>query len=106
MDREKLMKSTKNTYYKAKDRCSNQSNRQYPRYGGRGIEFRFQSFEDFITCVGLKPSKQHSIDRINNDGHYEVGNVRWATMVEQQRNKSNNRIINYNNVRQPVSAWA
>ena len=62
----------------AKSRCNNSANPSYKNYGGRGIQFKFSSFEEFINHVGFRPSGNHSIDRINNNGHYEIGNVRWA----------------------------
>jgi hypothetical protein len=71
----------------AKDRCTNPNSQDYADYGGRGIEFRFASFEDFIQEIGLKPSTELSINRINNDGHYEKGNVEWASPTEQARNR-------------------
>lgn len=74
-------------------RCSNQNRADYHRYGGRGIgvchEWK-QSFESFLAHVGPAPSPQHSIDRIDNDGNYEPGNVRWATTSQQSRNRSTN----------------
>lgn len=45
------------------------------------------SFPDFLKDVGLKPTPQHSIDRINNDGNYEPGNVKWSTAKEQRANQ-------------------
>jgi hypothetical protein len=75
-------------YNSAKNRCTNPNNTAYYNYGGRGIEFRFKSFEEFIAEVGNRPSSKHSLDRFpNNDGHYEPGNVRWATKQEQARNR-------------------
>lgn len=71
----------------AKARCNNPKNPFYHRYGGRGIEFRFQNFEEFFDEVGMRPDVTHSLDRINNDGHYESGNVRWADRLTQQRNR-------------------
>jgi len=69
----------------AKHRCAHHAS-----YAGRGIEFRFASpkamAEWVITNLGY-PSAGHSIDRINNDGHYEPGNLRWATTAQQARNK-------------------
>lgn len=74
----------------ARARCENQKDAAYPRYGMRGIEFRFQSPLDMamwiIGHLGLDRSKQ--IDRINNDGHYEMGNLR---LVTQQVNQCNTR---------------
>lgn len=47
----------------------------------------WDSFEAFFAHVGPAPSEKHSLDRINNDGDYEPGNVRWATAAEQRMNK-------------------
>lgn len=74
-------------YYGAKKRCTNPKANGYSHYGGRGIEFRFESFEQFIKEVGNKPSPKHSIDRIDNNGHYEPGNIRWTTQSEQVKNQ-------------------
>lgn len=72
-----------------KTRCFNNKVVEYPRYGGRGItmcdEWR-DSFAAFYDHMGKRPSKDHSVDRINNDGDYEPNNVRWATREEQMRN--------------------
>lgn len=82
-------------YATAKDRCTRKKSPAYKDYGGRGIEFRFNSFEQFIKEVGRKPTPKHTLDRIDNNGHYEPGNVRWATPIEQSSNTRNNRRITY-----------
>jgi hypothetical protein len=66
-------------YYNARTRCTNPHVEKYEIYGARGIEFRFASFPEFLAEVGRKPSPQHVLDRIDVDGHYEAGNVRWIT---------------------------
>ena len=71
----------------AKHRCENPRCKAYPEYGGRGIEFKFKSFEEFLAHIGMKPSPELTLDRINNDGHYEIGNVRWATKSQQRCNQ-------------------
>lgn len=71
----------------AKQRCTNPNKDGYNNYGGRGIEFRFNSFVEFFEEIGKAPSKKHSIDRIDNDGHYEAGNIRWVTQTKQIHNR-------------------
>lgn len=74
-------------FHDAKNRCTNPNHPRYPDWGGRGIQMNFTSFEQFISYIGIKPSKEYQLDRKNNDGDYEVGNVRWATRQTQQLNK-------------------
>lgn len=78
------------------DRCYNPRNKDFQHYGGRGIsvcdEWR-SSFESFLLEIGRRPSKAHSVDRIDTNSGYQPGNVRWATWGEQARNRRNNRIV-------------
>ena len=74
------------SYRCAKLRCQYPHDINYRNYGGRGIEFRFSSFEQFFAELGPRPAGK-SLDRIDNDGHYEPGNVKWSTRSEQARNK-------------------
>lgn len=76
-------------YYGMLSRCLNPNTARYPEYGGRGITICdrwIESFEAFYADMGPRPSEDHSLDRRENDGHYEVGNCRWATRTEQQNN--------------------
>lgn len=79
------------TMSSAKQRCVNPKNKAYKDYGGRGIEFRFdsvvQAADWVISNIGCRPSNEHSIDRIDVNSHYEAGNLRWATRIEQANNK-------------------
>lgn len=78
-----------------KQRCFNENNRKYKHYGGRGITmFRpwiddFLSFYNFVSTLPGWDNPELSIDRINNDGHYEPGNLRWATKEQQKANRRN-----------------
>lgn len=81
----------------------------YHNYGGRGITVHepwINDFGAFIKHVGLRPSKDHSLERKDNDAGYVPGNLRWATRVEQGNNRRTNRIIEHAGRKQTVSEWA
>jgi hypothetical protein len=89
-------------------RCTNKNNPRYDRYGGRGIKVcdRWRAFENFLVDVGSRPSSEHTLDRYpDNDGHYEPGNVRWATRKQQQRNMSRNVFVELDGQHRTVSEW-
>lgn len=74
----------------AKQRCFNVNHPAWPDYGGRGITMCQEwvdSFEAFFDHVGERPSSRHSIGRIDNNDHYEPGNVEWQTWREQNGNR-------------------
>lgn len=81
-----IFKKEYRAYHDAKQRCTNPNHPRYKDWGGRGIVFAFHSFQEFLACVGPVP-KGFSIDRIDNDKSYCVGNVRWVDRSTQQHNK-------------------
>lgn len=91
------------------DRCSRPSHPSFHNYGGRGITVYAEwlsSFEEFLAYVGRRPSSVHSLDRINNNGNYEPGNVRWATHKEQCGNTRRSRVIECSGRSQTLTGWA
>lgn len=78
------------SYRAAKERCTNKNNIGYYVYGGRGIKFLFNSWKELKQELGNRPGGM-TLDRIDTNGNYESGNVKWSTRVQQARNKRNNR---------------
>lgn len=73
-------------YHDAKRRCESPAHKVYDNYGGRGIKFLFSSFVEWLTYMGERPL-DFEMDRIDNNGHYVVGNLRWTDRATQQKNK-------------------
>lgn len=78
------------------------------RYKDRGISVdpRWLTFENFLADMGSRPSPEHSLDRIDNDGPYSPDNCRWATRKEQMRNRSVKRLITAFGRTQMLAEWA
>jgi hypothetical protein len=90
------------------DRCLSPGSNTYRNYGGRGISVcpQWRDFRGFLADMGERPSRGHSLDRIDNEKGYEPGNCRWATAKQQGRNKRNSRLIEAFGRVQTLSAWA
>ena len=74
-------------------RCNNPKRPEYKNYGARGVKVKFACFKDFYDYVvnDLKVDPRGlTIDRINNDGHYEKGNIRFVTKAENNQNRKRN----------------
>lgn len=92
-----------------KDRCLNPRSRAYSSYGGRGIKVCdawVNSFVRFLEDIGRRPSRGHTVERIDNDGNYEPANVKWATMKEQSRNRRSVRWITIDGETLCATDWA
>ena len=96
-------------------RCLNPNDKLFRLYGGRGVtvcERWLQGsdgkagFACFLDDMGKRPSKQHSVDRIDCNGNYEPDNCRWATMKEQSNNRRNNVLLTFDGRTQTVAQWA
>lgn len=89
-------------------RCNDPGSTNYANYGGRGIQVceRWYDFANFYADMGPRPSKDHSIDRIDNDGNYAIGNCRWATKYQQGRNKRNTRLLTAFGETKCMEDWA
>jgi hypothetical protein len=89
-------------------RCFNANHPQFNDYGGRGITVceQWRNFATFYQDMGARPTSNHSIDRINNEGNYEPTNCRWTTVDKQSRNKRNNHFLTLNGVTMCLSDWA
>jgi hypothetical protein len=96
-------------YTQMKQRCYNKIHKKYKNYGERGIKICNEwliSFDNFYQDMGNKPTKKHSIDRINVNGDYEKSNCRWATDYEQRANKQNTVIFELNGLKMHQNEWA
>lgn len=93
-------------------RCKNPKMQNYERYGGRGISVcdewqqSFELFYAYVSTLSHFGEAGRTLDRIDNEGYYEPGNVRWATVTEQNRNTRNSRLITYKGETMHIADWA
>jgi hypothetical protein len=96
-------------YASMKQRCHNPEAVGYNNYGRRGIKVCdrwLHSFENFLEDMGRRPSKNHSLDRIDNNGNYEPENVRWATRDQQNINNSTTLYLEHQGIKMTLLEWA
>jgi len=89
-------------------RCTNPNNKCYMDYGGRGIIVceRWLEFINFLEDMGEKPSREYSIDRIDNSGNYCPENCKWSTSKEQAYNRRSNVQLTFNGETKLQYDWA
>lgn len=96
------------TWRGIKGRCLNKNHHAFVHYGGRGIticdEWK-KSFENFYRDMGEKPSKNHSIERIDNEIGYCKSNCKWILKNKQNFNKRNNIILKFDNQEKSLGEW-
>jgi hypothetical protein len=99
---------TYSSWQSMKSRCYDKNDKDYPRWGGRGItvcEAWRNSFIEFYKDMGERP-EGHTIDRVNNEGNYEPNNCRWAIPKVQSNNTRKNYYVEYMGRTQTVKQWA
>ena len=91
-----------------KSRCQNPKATGYRIYGGRGITVckRWRKFENFYADMSKGYSDSLSIDRINNDGDYELSNCKWATRKEQANNRRTNTLVTFKGETKNLKEWS
>lgn len=97
------------TWNGMRQRCNNPRSPGWARYGGRGIcvcDSWNASFEAFLHDMGRRPSRAHSLDRIDNDGPYSPGNCQWATAQQQAVNRRDTFMVSIGDKEVPVSVIA
>lgn len=95
-------------WYAMLRRCNDPRNPGYPNYGGRGIKVceRWLSFENFIRDVGRRQKATDTLEREDNDGDYEPGNVHWAPRCVNNNNRRNNIFLEWRGKRMTIGQWA
>lgn len=95
-------------WHDMKQRCTNPKHHEWKNYGARGIGvcLQWQSFSNFLADMGERPSPLHSLDRKENDGDYCKSNCRWATKLEQDRNRRTCRMVEWNGLTKTLVEWA
>jgi len=99
-------------YRLIKYHCEDENSSRYHQYGGRGIKLKAQWSRDFWSFaewieqnIGLPTGSQDQLERINNDGDYKPGNLRWATSKENHNNRTSNTRIRIGREEKTLTQW-
>lgn len=98
-----------NIWHGMLDRCYNEKAVSYNNYGGKGIAVcdRWkESIDNFIEDMGMPPSDEHTLDRLENSDGYHRDNCRWATPEEQGNNRSTNVVLEHGARKQTIAQWS
>ena len=104
----KLTRGTYSTWLDMRQRCHNPDHAGFAYYGARGISVcdRWRDdYDAFVEDMGLRPEGT-TIERINNNGNYEISNCRWATRPEQARNTRRTRKLTFKGETRTIADWA
>jgi hypothetical protein len=108
-EREAILRTKEyRAWIRMKERCYASQSSHREKYRELNIQVcdRWkQSYSYFLVDVGRAPTPKHSLDRINTFGNYEPGNVRWATMKEQNRNKTNTTNVTIHGITKSAASW-
>lgn len=91
-----------------KSRCNRTVDKDYPKYGGRGISYdkKWETFIGFWSDMSKGYNDDLTIDRIDNNGDYCKSNCRWANLFTQNRNRRNTVMLTHNGVTLPLVRWS
>src|SRR5216684_477049 len=94
-------------WHQMKSRCETPSNKAFKNYGARGITLceRWHDFAAFFADMGPRPTPEHSIERVNNNGPYSPDNCKWGTKLEQGRNKRTTVFLTLGEVTRTLTEW-
>lgn len=107
MTTDALISAMRSALSMTRQRCRNPKQRDYPRYGGKGVTFcaRWENFDTFLSDMGLRPEGL-TLERVDNAKGYEPGNCVWASRKVQSNNRDLTLKLTYQGVERTITEWA